>query len=548
MARHMNRMAGRFKAIGTWELLIRMAVVAVLLHCCCGISAYAGDFPQTVRIDTGVLSGTPGTNSAVTVFRGIPYAAPPVGNLRWKPPVRATKWSGVRKVDYFAPSCMQPNWKGQAARFETSEDCLYINVWTPARKPSEKRPVMVWIYGGGFNVGSSSDPEFDGEGLAAKGVVRVSFNYRLGLFGFMTHPDLDKESPHHVSGNYGLLDQIAALEWVSRNIAAFGGDPTHVTIFGQSAGGGSVQFLSLSPLAKGLFHRAICENGILYYDDPYLQERSPVAFKTLKKAESDVIDYLQKAGVDLSKLRSMSAAEILALPKPPFPPAFFTPTIDGWVLPTDFAETYAHGTQSDVPFMAGWTSVYYPRIKISVGEYHNWAEARFGSLAGEYLSLYPASTDEEAGLVLEVSTRDSYRTSLYLWAQARQKKFKTFIYYYNHGAPGSGVEQFGARAGAEIPYVMNSLSKLDRPYVKNDYAVAEMMSSYWANFAKSGDPNGDGLPIWPSVTAGAKVAMQLGDNDGVIPVASEAKFNFFKRFFATHPHCPWGEPCSINVQ
>jgi len=525
-------------------------LVVVLAGCCWVMPppVQAADLSQVVRIETGEVSGTLGDNPSVAVFRGIPYAAPPVGSLRWKPPAKPAKWSGVLKADHFAPSCMQPNWKGQTARFETSENCLYINVWTPANKTSEKLPVMVWIYGGGFNVGSSSDPEFDGEGLAAKGVVRVSFNYRLGLLGFMTHPDLDKESEHHVSGNYGLLDQIAALEWVARNIAAFGGDPKRVTIFGQSAGGGSVQFLTLSPLAKGLFQRAICENGILYYDDPYLQERSPAAYKTLKKAASDTVDYLQKAGVTLEKLRTMSAEKILALPKPPFPPAFFTPTIDGWVLPLDFAETYARGSQSDVPFMAGWTSVYYPRMKITVAEYRKWAEARFGSLAGDYLSLYPASADEEAGLVLEESTRDSYRTSLYLWAHARQRKFKSFIYYYNHGAPGSGVEQFGARAGAEIPYVMNSLSKLDRPYTKDDHAIAEMMSSYWANFAKNGDPNAEGLRAWPSLSAETKTVMQLGNDDGVIPVASEAKFNFFKRFFATHPRCSWGQPCSINVQ
>jgi para-nitrobenzyl esterase len=530
----------------------KQAILAVVVFACCEMSIvplHAAAFPQTVQIDTGTVSGIPGTNPAVAVFKGIPFAAPPVGDLRWKPPAPPAKWIGELKADHFGPSCMQSVRATAAVKREVSEDCLFLNVWTAAKSPADQLPVMVWIYGGGFSAGSGSEPNFDGEGLAAKGVVRVTFNYRLGMLGFLAHPDLDKESPHGASGNYGILDQVTALQWVARNIAAFGGDPQNVTIFGQSAGGGSVHFLANSPLAKGLFHRAISENGLLHPDDPFLQERSPSAYKKSDKAKSDNLAYLKKAGVEsLQQLRAMSGEQIIALPRAPFPPAFFTPVVeDGWVLPTDFAETYAQGKQNDVPFIAGWTSVYYPELKITVVEYRKWAEERFGAMAGEYLSLYPATTDEQASLQVEQGARDSYRISLLLWSKLRQKNFKTYIYYFNHGLPGDRKEKFGAGAGAEIPYVMNSLSKVDRQYKKEDYAIANMMSSYWANFAKTGDPNGKDLPVWPSVNPDGKIIMQLGDDSGKIPVATDARLDFFKRFFATHPKCAWGQGCSINM-
>jgi carboxylesterase type B len=433
---------------------------------------------------------------------------------------------------------------------ETSEDCLYLNVWTPAKGPADKLPVMVWIYGGGFQVGSGSVPIYNGEGLAAKGVVVVSFNYRLGIFGFLTHPDLDKESSHGVSGNYGTLDQIAALQWIARNIASFGGDPKRVTIFGQSAGGGSVQFLTLSPLARGLFQGAISENGTLFPDDPFLQERSPSANKTLKQAEEDDLAYLHKAGVDsLQQLRSMTTAQLDALPPAPFPPAFFCPTIDGWVLPDGFGETYASGQQSDVPFMVGWTSSYYPQLKITVTQLRRWAEQRYGKFANDFLSLYPASTDEEAARAVEQAARDSYRTSIFLWAQARQKKFKTYLYFFNHALPGPDAARLGATAGSEIPYVLNSLSKSGRPFAKEDYAIADMMTSYWSNFGATGDPNRKGLPVWPSFNPQDRVIMQLGDGDQPIQVATDARFQFFKRYFESKPQkCGFAQGCSIDMQ
>jgi carboxylesterase type B len=545
------------------SVIQKVALCAALLACCATATAALGAdaLPPAIQTDGGAVSGIPTVNPAVRAFKGIPFAAPPIGELRWTPPVAPAKWTGVRAADHFGPSCTQavrnaaPTGRDlyrTQTRNEISEDCLYLNVWTPAKSAAAKLPVMVWIFGGGFMAGSPAEASFDGAGLAGKNVVVVTINYRLGILGFLAHPDLDKESPHHVSGNYGTLDQIAALQWVAHNIAAFGGDPGRVTIFGQSAGGGSVHFLSTSPLARGLFQRAISENGLLFADDPFLLERSPSAYKKLDEAEADDLAYLRKAGVEsLQQLRAMSPAQLLALPPAPFPPAFYSPSVDGWVLPQDFGATYAAGKQSDVPYMTGWTSAYYPELKITVADYQKWANARFGPMAAEYLTLYPAASDDEASRQVEEAARDSYRASIFLWAESRGKHVssKTFTYYYNHPLAGAGYDKFGSGAGHEIPYVFHSLFRFDRPFVQNDYAIEDMMSSYWVNFATTGDPNGKGLPRWPVFDTKSTVTMQLGDDSGPIPVASEAKFGFFKRFFASHPpKCSFAQTCSIDMQ
>jgi para-nitrobenzyl esterase len=535
-----------------FRLVVLLIAAMAPLH-----SACAESFPLTVKVVSGAIQGTRSSGSTITVFKGIPYARPPVGALRWKPPVAPLRWKGVRTADHFGHSCMQINRQTTIAGSRNptdapSEDCLCLDVWTPAHEASDRLPVMVWIYGGGFQAGSSSNPQFDGEGLAAKGVVRVQMNYRLGIYGFLSHPDLDRESPHKVSGNYGLLDQIEALKWVKRNIGAFGGDAQRVTIFGQSAGGGSVHILSLSPLAEGLFQRAISENGLLFSGDPFLQERSPSAYLPMREAEARNAEYLQSAGgISLKRLRTMSAEQINALPRTPFPPAFFGPIQDAWLLPEGMAELYAKGRQSHVPFMAGWTSVYYPGLRISPAGYQRWAVARFGSMADEYLSLYPASTEQEAAQAVEQGARDSYRSSLLLWARQRASEdSRTYLYYFNHGLPGSAKEKFGAGAGAEIPYVMNSLGKIDGAFTDVDHKIAEMMSSYWVNFATTGDPNGPGLPTWPRANAlDGSPMMQLGDGTGPIAVTSTERFDFYRRFFNSRPpKCSFGQACSIDMQ
>jgi para-nitrobenzyl esterase len=510
--------------------------------------------------EAGMIEGRAASDGTITVFKGIPFAAPPLGERRWQPPALPSKWPGTRRATEFGSSCMQAvrdqSAGGRAFSVEskvtnvTSEDCLYLNVWTPAKAPTDKLPVMVWIYGGGFMVGSGSVPIYDGEGLARRDVVVVSFNYRLGIYGFLALPELDQASAHHSSGNYGLLDQIAALQWVKKNIAQFGGDPARVTIFGQSAGGGSVQFLSLSPLANGLFQGAISENGTLYYNDPFLQERSPIAYKDLRKAEEDDQKYLKGGGVQsLAQLKAMSTAQINELPRAPFPPAFFSPVVDGWVIPAGFEDTYKKHAQANVPFMAGWTSSYYPELKITVAEYQKWARARFGSRAGEFLSLYPATTDEQAAVAIEQSARDSYRISVFLWAKSRRLDgpHKTFTYFFNHPLPGPDAASRGATAGHEIPYVLGSLHKSERPFTTEDHALEDLMTSYWANFARTGNPNGGRAPAWPAFDPTKPLTMQLGDGPGPIAVAGPEKVAFFQQYFDSKPpFCAFGQHCSIG--
>ena len=516
------------------------------------IPLHAASFPQPVQIDTGALTGIQSIQFPnVTRFEGIPFAAPPVGDLRWKPPIPPRKWKGVLKADHLSPVCAQVSRTMLMFPFITkeffpdlavgmSEDCLYLNVWTPAKSAADKLPVIVWIHGGAFQEGSTSVPSNNGQGLAAKGVVVVAINYRLGILGFLASPELDMESPHRVSGNYGFLDQIEALKWVHRNIASFGGDPDRVTIAGQSSGAGSVNFLTISPLAKGLFQRGIAQSGTRYMRDPGPTGNNPMTYKTLRDAEADDAAYLDKCGVDVAKLRKMSMEEINKLPFPPFPPAFFGPNVDGWVLPAGYDETYSRGAQNDVPIIAGGTADEggaNPGTKTTVPEYRQWAKDKFGDMAEEFLKLYPAGTDNEATKQRLIVARDWQRSSIYLWAHSWQGKSrnKTFIYQWNHVYPGPNQEANGAFHGSDIPYVLNSLWTVpERPFKDDDRSVANMMASYWANFAATGDPNGKGLAEWPAFSPDSRVAMQLGDKTGVIPVATDSRFEFFKRFFDTH--------------
>jgi para-nitrobenzyl esterase len=540
-----------------WEQKVilqgKLLVLALLCFAICATTTVAATLPQTIKIDSGDVSGVAGTNSAVMSFKGIPFAAPPVGNLRWKPPMAPAKWSGVLKADHFSASCPQQVREGEpnpgaspyTAEFRVpgavSEDCLYLNVWTPAKRTAGKLPVMVFFYGGGFSAGSASVPAYDGEGLASKSVVVVTLNYRLGLLGFLAAPELDAESPHHVSGNYGTLDQIEALKWISRNIAAFGGDLKRVTIFGQSAGGGSVHFVSVSPLARGLFARAIVESATMDPGDPLLWQGA-MSYRKLSEAEKNDWDYLRKAGIDsMAKLRAMSMEQILAMPRAPFPPAFFSPVVDGYVLPQTFSETYAQRKQADVPFMVGTAAEDLsgvPRLTTTLAEYKKWAQDKFGPMAEEFLKLYPAATDEEAGIAKNLALHDQNRITKVTWAEKYQKgvRSKIFVYFWNHPLPGPYAEKFGAFHTSEVPYVMKSLANGDHPYTDNDWKIAGMMSQYWANFAATGDPNGKGLPEWPAfTTASGKTTMQLGDGSGPISAATDARIDFFRRWFASRP-------------
>lgn len=513
---------------------------------------HAATFPLDVTVKNGSMAGVAEADNVVS-FKGVPFAAPPVGDLRFKGPVDPSAWTGVLRADHYSKSCPQfakyedryTSGKGPySSEFfelgEVSEDCLYLNVWTPAKEPSEKLPVMVFFYGGGFFMGSASTPAYNAHGLASKGAVVVTLNYRLGILGFLASAELDKESAHHVSGNYGTLDQVQALKWVKENIRAFGGDPTNVTIFGQSAGGGSVHFLSISPLARGLFAKAIVQSATMYPQDPLLN-RGAMSYKTLNEAEEAYAAYLRKAGVtSLQQLRSMSLKEIMSLPSAPFPPAFFCPLVDGYVLPQSFRETYAKHLQADVPFLIGGNSEDLggvPEMTTTVPEYVQWAEKKFGTLKDEFLRLYPATTDAEAGIQENQAIHDQNLISKVLWAQEFEagNHQPLFLYYWTHPLPGLHTERFGAFHTSDVPYVMGSLATMSRPYTQDDWKVAAMMARYWVNFATKGDPNGPGLPKWPEYRKSG-LAMRLDSkSEPIFAGGSRAKIHFFKEYFATFP-------------
>lgn len=503
-----------------------------------GASSSAATLPQPVRVESGAVAGVPSADAAVIAFKGIPYAAPPVGDLRWKPPLHAAKWEGVRKADRFDASCMQnlaeerKPWTYEfMAHGETSEDCLFLNIWTPAKSPAQKLPVLVWLHGGGYTEGSGSVLAYDGENLARKGIVVVTINYRLGFFGYLSYPELSRESEHGSSGNYGLLDQIAALQWVANNIAAFGGDPARVTVAGQSAGAGSVHFLTISPMAKGLFQRAIAESGSTAWKSPEAM-RGPMTLKKLAEAERDGVRFAEERGAhSLKELRAMTWEQLNT-----HNPQRMVPVVDGWVLPRDFADTFAAGKQSDVPFLTGCNADEggaEPNPTVTLEQFRKRVQDRYAGLANDFLALYPATTDAEAAAAQNAAARDLERTSMYFWAQDRQKtsRSKTFTYYWDHPLPGPDKGKFGAFHTSEVPYVFNSLDKANRPWGADDRAIADQMTSYWANFAATGDPNGKGLTKWPAFTGDGGLTMELGDKPGAIPVAPKAQLKLIERLF-----------------
>jgi para-nitrobenzyl esterase len=501
---------------------------------------------QPVKTKGGPVSGVAGKKPGITAFKGIPFAAPPVGNLRWVAPKPATPWTGVLKADKFSASCIQTivqerkPWTYEfMAHNEIGEDCLHLNVWTPAKSASEKRPVFVYIYGGGFSEGSAAVPVYDGEGLASKGLVVVTFNYRVGILGFFNHPELSAESEHHSSGNYGLLDQVAALQWIQENIAAFGGDPNRVTIAGQSAGASSVHALTASPLAKGLFHRGIEESG------SSMGSAGPINPSALANAEQNGVRFADAKGAkNLADLRAMSWQKIV---EPVAAPAGgrgggagprFSLVVDGYFLPASVDEIFAQGKQNDVPELTGLNANdlgITSNANVSLSAFQNQAKTRYGDFADAYLKAYAASSDAQAVEAMTESSRAQSRVSMYLWAmnRAATAKTKAYTYYWNHTLPGPDAATYKAFHTSEVPYALNTLYTSDRPFTEIDHRIADMMSSYWVNFATTGNPNGKGLPHWPSVSEKPDTTMQLGDGTGVIPIAdSPAKIDFWKRYFA----------------
>lgn len=480
------------------------------------IKSFNKELIDKVRIEPGIISGSKSQNSNVVAFKGIPFAAPPVGDMRWKPPGPVAHWDGVKKCDQFAASPMQPKpipFFMLSKEFlipaePMSEDCLYLNVWTGASSAKEKRPVFVWIYGGGFTTGGAAVPAYDGEALAKKGVVFVSFNYRLGIFGFYSHPELTKESPQLASGNYGLLDQIAALHWIQKNISSFGGDPGNVTIAGQSAGSISVNCLMASPLAKGLFHRAIAESGNMVLPNPFIQmhtlssaEREGVKWATSKKYES---------------IAAMRQAPAKDLTETGMTMGLYGPVADGYVLPEPIPDIYAHGRQNHTPFLSGWNADEGIVVVYNNKDVFKKQAQRFGKDSTTFYKYYPASTDEEAkASQMDVSRDMMIGLSGYKWAdmESNSGNSDVYLYYFTRNPPTApGKPNYGAYHTAEIGYAFDNLYKIDRPWQAVDDSLANIISSYWINFAKSGNPNGTGLPEWPKYNSQKNLVMILSEH------------------------------------
>lgn len=493
---------------------------------------------QPIRIETGLLTGTT-TSDGVRVYKGIPFAAAPVGDLRWRAPQPPVKWEEVRKADQFSAACVQflgrsrPPWTEEFMVQESaSEDCLCLNVWTNAKRANAKLPVLVYIHGGGYQEGSGAVAVYDGGELAKKGLVVVTINYRMGVFGFLALPELSRESGHNSSGNYGMLDQVAALQWVRKNIAAFGGDPARVTIAGQSAGAGSVHNLTASPLAKGLFHRAIAESG---------SGLTGIPMSTLAEAEKAGARFLEASGAtSLQSLRALSADDLLKVAREPrTPPIPFRPNVDEWFLPADIATIYREGNQNDVPILTGLTAdegssaPAYGKIKAE--DFARQSRDRHKEMAETFLQLYPSDTPERSSLSQKQSARERGMASMYLWAVERVKhtKAKLFTYYFSRGIPWPQNPQYGAFHTGEVPYVFGTLNSLQRPWEPVDRKLAQTMMSYWANFAATGDPNGKSLPRWAQFDPELKTTMELGEKIGPRSLMEPSHLSFWEKYFAS---------------
>jgi para-nitrobenzyl esterase len=464
-----------------------------------------------VKTANGTIDGT--TDNGLRMYRGIPFAAPPVGELRWKAPQPVQNWSAVKRADTFGAQCMQRRvFNDMVFRAPgMSEDCLYLNVWTPAKSASERLPVLVYFYGGGFIAGDGSEPRYDGATMARKGIVTLTVNYRLGVFGFFAHPELTKESPQHASGNQGLLDQAAALRWVQANIAAFGGDPKKVTIAGESAGSISVSALMASPLSKGLIAGAIGESGAMI--EPTIP---PVPLAEAEKAGAAFGAAIEAPA--LAALRAMPAEKILEATARPGLPRF-SPAVDGYFLPKTPAEIFAAGEQAHVPLLAGWNSEENSsRSVLGQGEPtpENYAAALkklYPARADEVLKAYPGATNDQVAQSATALASDrfiAFSTWKWLDLHGRTGGSPTYRYYYSRPRPGAR----GAAHSAEIEYAMGNLaSNTAFAWTPDDQKVSETFQGYFANFVKKGDPNGSGLPKWPAANSGKTVSVMHIDTD-----------------------------------
>ncbi len=496
----------------------------------------------------------------LSVYKGIPFAAPPVGELRWKAPQPPAKWEGVKKATAFGPPCTQAaSGRGPAP----SEDCLYLNVWTPAKSPLDRIPVLVWIYGGGFSMGATSEASYSGEKLAKRGVVLVSIAYRVGMLGFFAHPELTAESKYHSSGNYGLLDMIAGLQWVQKNISTFGGDPRKVTIFGESAGGIAVSELCASPLAKGLFIGAISQSGGSF-GPPRPNTLPGENLKRLADAERSGEAALKAAGV-------ASIAEARKLPPDKLPGAggrgqggrapapadqaargpaarggggaaaapSAWPIIDGWVIPDDQYKLYEAKKYNDVAILVGYNSdegqsFSPPRTP---EDYVASVKSRYGPFADRLIAAYPAGTGTVAKTARDLTRDAMFGWHTWVWARLQAKTGKSKVFYYHFDrhpdypadSPRAG---YGTGHGADVPYVFEHLNASNPQVTKVDLAISDAMATYWTNFAKFGDPNGPGVPKWPAFSDASPVVMYFSGTPHTGPVPSADALKVLDRYFA----------------
>lgn len=513
----LNCLLSKF-AIVMKYMLIPILVFSGFISCKTQQKEATSLIDTTVETQSGLLKGVINETNNVVSFKGVPYAAAPIGDLRWREPQAPYAWKGIRDASKFGPSAMQhlsystcPYTTEFMVQDSISEDCLFLNIWTPAKTSTDKLPVLVFIHGGGFNEGSGDVGVYDGEELAKKGIIVITINYRLLALGFMAHPELTAESPHKSSGNYGYLDQIAALKWVKTNIAAFGGNPDCVTVGGQSAGAGSVNRIICSPLASGLFHRAITQSGTSY---PNREMNKPL---TLKEAEKIGLEFAQLKGAsNIKALRAMSAKDIITY----IPNKYiaFRGNMDGYVQQEDMMTVFAAGKQNDTPFLTGL----------------NADEVRYrGEQNKEFKALYPSSTVQDSISAVKSAALEQSMLSAYLWLDYRAKTAKTngYVYYFDRAIPWPEHPEYGAFHSSEIPYVFNNMKKLiSHTMEKKDTLIADKISAYWVNFVKSGDPNGPNLAKWEAFKPDKPEIMQLGEDFGMVSITkTKEKLGFLKK-------------------
>ena len=524
--------------IRSTSLVRAAALAAVVLAFAAGGTVSAGaqtvlDPDVPVLVTGGAVRGAVSAHdAAVVAFRGIPYAAPPVGELRWRPPQPAAGWDGVRDASESGPICIQNGGRNVAQ----DEDCLFLNVWAP-RETSEPRPVLFWIHGGGYTGGSGSTALYDGTRLAADGAVVVTINYRLNVFGFLSHPALSAESPHGASGNYGLLDVVAALEWVRDNAAAFGGDPGRVTIFGESAGGGAVMSVMLIPAAEGLFHGAIAQsNWINGWDRPLAAPaRGWEAAEEQGLRVAAALGIAEDADDPLTAMRAASAADVLAASNADAGSPFlrtgnvWAPNVDGRVIPDDPLALYRAGRQHAVPLVTGLNgnegSLMTRGMEIAdAAAFEDHVRSVYPARAGELLAHYDASSPAAAQAAIDKLIHDLYFAGP-VRAHAESQAAAgapTWLYHFTHVPPTPWGAELGSHHAAELVYVFGTLTRREeggeRPlgltpvgdYTDTDTALSAAMRAYWVQFAATGDPNRKDLPAWPAFDPRTDRHLELG--------------------------------------